>query len=334
MQTSANQVNQNLSQEPYPPTEKLSVKDWWWRLYYHGEVQISKKWYGTPNNFEKELPYEIIMDAITEEHPYYYKNRKFKSEFNDEEKKETFGYNRVKLDVHVAKTLKIDTIAIWTPVFEYLIKQIPNAYMFDGNELFEEFFAIRVAKGKYTASKAYLAGCVPNNDQLFTTKRQNSFVKYLLNYPSYERKVLKENNLTREERLAILFPKRRTINSFAKDNITVCLDFFANETSEVKKFINLSDQIGIAPSYIQLEDNISVSIQRKDNKFDPIITKIKESYPFMFFQGDKVTVIPYGGFDNHPIMEYLKRNIDIAELDVPQIIENYLEENIPSKIEL
>ncbi len=326
--------NPTYSVENHLPTETLSAKDWWWRLYYHGEVQISKKWYNTPNDFEKELPYDIIItDPITEEHPYYFKNRKFKSEFNEQKKEEKFG-NGEKLHVHVAKTLKTDTIALWTPVFEYLIKQIPEAYLFDGSELFEEFFGIRVSKGNYTASKAYLASSVPYDNRLFKTQDQSFFDKYVLNRPSYKKRVFKKNNLTKKERISLLFPNKRTINSFAKDNVTVNIDIFANETSGVKKFITISKELGVPPSYVQLEDSISVSIQKKSNNFDPIIVKEKETQPLMFFQKDKVTVIPFEGLDNNPIMDYIKKNIDIMELDIPNIIERYLEENIPSKIEL
>ncbi|AHB41188.1 TPA: hypothetical protein DIC40_03220 [Patescibacteria group bacterium] len=322
----------SVEKEPLP-TENLSAKEWWWRLYYHGEVQISKKWYNTPNDFEKELPYEIIItDPITEDYPYYFKNRKFKSEFNEQKKDEKFG-NGETLHVHVAKTLKTDTIALWTPVFEYIIKQIP-AYIFDGNELFEEFFGIRVSKGNYTASKAYLASSVPYDNRLFKTQNQSFFDKYVLNRPSYKKKVFKKNRLTKKERIELLFPNKRTINSFTKDNVTVSIDIFANETSGVKKFITISKELGVPPSYVQLEDSVSVSIQKKNNNFDLIVIKEQETQPIMFFQSDKVTVIPFEGLDNHPIMEYLKKNIDIMELDIPHIIEKYLEENIPSKTEL
>lgn len=351
-------------------TEDLSAKDWWWRVLYHGEAQLSKRWYGTQNDFEKRLPYQINMEKMDENHPRYLTNRKFKSEYTSEKDSELDSG----VDIHkrVTSVLHTDAICIWEPVFKYLIQQVPNAYLFNDEQLFTEFVGREVSYGKkeYTSYTLYLGVCVPNSELLFKNikntdeeiiEKLNKKISYtaifaligfslsyffndslgfffllgflfFLGYAFYKKNKIVNRSIPREIKLNMAFPQKRSDNSLIKTNHrTTKLDIFLNETHGVKKFDYLSKQRDITPSYVQDGNAISLSLE-KNGRFKLIFGKKIKIDPIIFFQGKNVVTLPFNNLDNHPIMVYLKKHIDIQALDIPEIIQDYLEKTLPPKV--
>ena len=349
------------------------VEKWLTTLYAYGESQLSRSLWDTESDLIKQLPLDLEIKSSEIDEQNIYRMRKYKTHFFDPNKKKVYD--------QVVKTTKQKGIALWKPVWEYLIKQVPDAYTFSGDCLFTEFVPIDVVYNKSLdfTYEPYVATSVVNSSKIFRSLLEEERDKKLdklqknLQYTMigalfsfmisfflsrwfgllafsltsiivfliFRQKgniVKKFSFLSKREVLKNLFPDNKTIKSIILDDtITVRVNLFNNEQQGVKMFNTLtkenpreqSKESIFTPSYVQNIDSISLSIKNQDERrFNQRVKKSKKNDPIMYFEKDEVVIIPVQGLENHPVMEYIIENIKIEDLNIPCIIEKYLEKSL------
>lgn len=343
------------------------AEEWLSLLYAYGESQLSRSLWGTESDLIKQLPPDMIIKESLIEDENIYRARKYKTKFFDPQKKLYYD--------QVVKIIKQKGISLWKPVWDYLIQQVPEAYVFFGESIFTEFVPldVRYKKTDDFSYEPYLACCVTNSNKLFKKtisleeerdKKINKLQKKL-NYITIialisfmisfffndwfalivfscmftiigmifrsKRNIVKRFiNLTRKQIFEILFPNKTTVKDLIVDkHTTIRIDLFQNEQLGVKRFEHLSKEKKLTPSYVQYSDFIKLSVEKQqEREFNQIIGKKQNYDPIIYFEQEEVVVIPFDGLDNHPIMKYIIENIKISELDIPTIIEDYLEKTL------
>lgn len=138
----------------------VTAEEWLKKLFALGESQLSNL-FGTRSDLCDELEKKgiyVLPSSINEKEIISVRN--YKSHYFDKEKRETYTQN--------IKATGLKGIAIWKPVWEHLISQIPNAYVFSGRSLFlqakQEFVAHN--RNETPDFDFYLAGKVPSSPRL------------------------------------------------------------------------------------------------------------------------------------------------------------------------
>ncbi|MDD3263013.1 MAG: hypothetical protein PHR61_04140 [Candidatus Absconditabacteria bacterium] len=196
---------------------KLEAKEWFENLFAYGESQLSAL-FGTRSDLCDELekkgfivsPSNISQDEIMNV-------RNYKSNYFDKEKRDFYSQN--------IKITGLKGIAIWKPVWEYLISQIPNAYVFSGKSLFlqakQEF--IVHDKGELPVFDFYLAGNAPSSPRF-----------------------LEELYIGEEEKdKQLQFTKKIAVLSFIIPIIPLILTIFVGNFIGISSFVFILGTLGI-----------------------------------------------------------------------------------------
>lgn len=137
------------------------AEEWLSLLYAYGESQLSRSLFGTESDLIKQLPLEMIIKTSLIEEENIYRGRKYKTKFFDPQKKIIYD--------QVVKVCKQKGISLWKPVWEFLLQQVPETYVFFGESLFTEFVPLDIKYGSKDdfTFEPYLACSIPNNSKLF-----------------------------------------------------------------------------------------------------------------------------------------------------------------------
>lgn len=139
---------------------KHKAKDWFENLFAYGESQLSAL-FGTRSDLCADLEkkgFSIGPSPLSESEILYVRN--YKSQYFDKDKKEIYTQS--------IKATGLRGIAIWKPVWEYLISQIPNAYTFSGKSIFvlTKQDLVQHNKDEEPCFDYYLGGKVPSSPRL------------------------------------------------------------------------------------------------------------------------------------------------------------------------
>jgi len=347
---------------------KQKAKSWFKMLFAYGESQLSML-FDTRSDLCDNLETNGIFTKRTSlnSEEEILRVRYYKSQYFDKCKKDIYKQN--------IKATGLRGIALWKPVWEYLISQIPNAYTFSGKSLFvqskQEFIHHNRDEkvcfdyylgGKVSASTKFLEELrngEKNKDKQVKTLKKLVVLSLILSIVPILSSVFfneitgiiissmiliclavffyfRNRNfdkfffLPRRKIFEELFPNKKLLTdeiglycASGKPLAMIEIDFFSDEQVGVLYHQKLLKD-GLNPSYVQLTCYTSL-FTKKDNKFYRIIGKEQQNInPILFFEENEIVIIPFDEIENHPIMEYLIKNIKISDLDIPKIISKYV----------
>ena len=196
---------------------KLQAKEWFETVFAYGESQLSIL-FNTRSDLCDELEkkgLKVIPSNINESEILNVRN--YKSNYFDREKREMYSQS--------TKKTGLKGIALWKPVWEHLIAQIPNAYVFSGKSLFlqaKQEFVVHdwTERAEFDF---YLAGNVPSSTRL-----------------------LEELYIGEEEKdKQLQFTKKIAVLSFIASTIPLVLTIFVGNIVGISSFMFVFGFLGI-----------------------------------------------------------------------------------------